>query len=155
MHCIVKDVVGNPPDKNGTRCRFQMDLAVALMSHGVSLLDWKDPTKDKHPSFVRGNNWDWIPCDCLKAKSPQVHCYFCSHGHIHHGIDHKSPGQKKNTPSKKRLQCKRHDLGYSAYCEDCVDEVKAEEPGITLAVARRRVGAKAKLASTIKASGKF
>ena len=71
-----------------------------------------------------------------------------------HGIDHKSPSQKKNTPSRKRLQGKRGDLGYSAYCDDCIDEVKAEEPGITLAVARRQVGAKAKLANT-KASGKF
>ena len=42
----------------------------------------------------------------------------------------------------------------SGYCDDCINEVKAEEPGMTLAVARRRVGAKAKSTNT-KASGKF
>ena len=121
-----------------------MDLAVALMSHGVSL-DWKDPTKDKRPPFVRGDHWDWIPCDCHQARTSQLHCYFCSHGHIH-GIDHKSSSQKKNTPSKKRLKCSdRVDIGKGvAYCHYCIEEVKAAKPGIKVAVARRLAALNAK-----------
>ena len=154
MHCIVKDVVGTPPDKkhpwyryvdkNHGRYRFQMDLAVALMRHGVSL-DWKDPTKDERPPYVRDKCWDWIPCDCHKAKSPQLHCFFCTHV-LTHDITHKSPSQKKNTPSKKRLKCSdRVDLGKTAaYCYYCVQEVKDENPGITVAEARKLTAAKAK-----------
>ena len=69
-------------------------------------------------------------------------------------IAHQDVCQKKATPSTARKACKRGDLGYSVYCDDCINEVKAEEPGMTLAVARRRVGAKAKSTNT-KASGKF
>ena len=121
-----------------------MDLAVALMSHGVSL-DWKDPSKDKRPPYVRDECWDWIPCDCHKAKSPQLICFFCSHV-LTHGITHISPGKKKNTPSKKRLKCSaRVDLGKAGqYCHYCIADIKAESPDLKVADARKLASARAK-----------
>ena len=136
-------------DKHNGRYRFQMDLAVALMSHGVSM-DWKDPTKDdkaNRPAFVR--TLDWIPCNCTKALSPQIHCYFCTH-HLVHGIEHKSPSKKRSTPSKARKKCSdRVDLGRTAaYCHYCVEEAKAEKAGTTVAQARKLAAAKAKATNT-------
>ena len=57
---------------NNGRYRLQMDLAVALMSHGVSL-DWKDPTNDdkgNQPAFVR--TLDWIPCGFIACVSTGI-----------------------------------------------------------------------------------
>ena len=168
MYCVIKNIVAASGDKKAQkshpfsryvdkdwgRYRFQMDLGIALINHGLSL-DWKDlgTDKAKRPSYVRQRK-DWVPCGCRdKGPQGQIRCFFCMHG-MTHKIAHQDVSQKRATSSKARKVCKRGDLGYSTYCVDCISEVRAEKPGITLTDARKQAGAKAKLSNT-KASGKF
>ena len=63
---------------NGGRERFQIDVALALMSHGINL-EWKDRDGPR-PAFMRQTAW--VPCNC------QV-CYLCING-LTTGITHKT-----------------------------------------------------------------
>ena len=54
---------------NGGRTRFQIDVALALMSHGINL-EWKDRDGPR-PTFMRQTAW--VPCNCQE-------CYFCING---------------------------------------------------------------------------
>ena len=123
-----------------------MDLGIALINYGLSL-DWKDPTNKKvpRPSYVRQRK-DWVPCDCHdKGASGQIRCFFCLHG-MTHKIAHQDVCQKRATPSTARKVCSdRVDIGKGvAYCYYCIEEVKAENPGIKVADARRLAALNAK-----------
>jgi hypothetical protein len=63
--------------------KFQMDLAIDLISWGITM-DWSDIEDiDNKPVYMRKQ--DYVPCACKL-------CFFCTNG-LTHGIDHKKKGK--------------------------------------------------------------
>jgi hypothetical protein len=101
--------------KNGGRYKFQMDLGLALISHGLGM-DWKEGFhEDDKPKYVRRLNY--MPCGCGR-------CFFCHNGKTN-GVDHKpvkpnnktvprSPKEKKKCPEQRSSLVDK-----SIYCKSC------------------------------------
>ena len=160
VHCaynVVKDVVEvakstvdsavdywiRYTEPNLGRYHFQMDAGIALINKGLSL-DWKDPSDpNTKPKYCR--SIDWVPCDCPEDDSKQIRFFFCRNC-LTHGTAHKDVSKKMATSSKARKACSdRVDLGKTAaYCYYCIEDVKAENPGIKFAAAKKLAVAKAK-----------
>ena len=141
MFTIVKDLVDekNKDDAwwkyaHGTRGRykFQYDLGLALIEHGIKLdwKDWKDwrekrDSKSK-PRYMRRERL--IPCACGL-------CFFCKNRHTS-GIDHmRGYGGPKTTKELTRtcyLNNERDTLSTSSrVCDICMQREKANHPGKT------------------------
>ena len=151
-----QDIVKHDPEhpwkryvnRNNGRYRFQMDLAISLINHGLSL-DWKNPkTKNEppdRPSYVRKK--DWYPCGCPEKDGGQVRCFFCMNG-LTHGITHKEKGAKRPTPSKSKRQCPKIRVSFKkgkvvqGRCGYCMAEVMKANPGMTQDDARKVKGVK-------------
>ena len=51
-------------DKNGGRCKFQIDLGIALLNYGTGL-DWDGTKVAPNPRWMRQS--EFVPCDCEKC----------------------------------------------------------------------------------------
>jgi hypothetical protein len=93
MYSVIKMVASDKPhpwhkylSKHLGRYKFQMDLAIHLISRGI-IMDWSDIEDiNKKPVYMRKQ--DYVPCACMV-------CFFCTN-RLTHGIDHKKKGKHRS-----------------------------------------------------------
>jgi hypothetical protein len=106
--------------KNGGRHKFQMDLGLALISHGLGM-DWEEGfDEDKKPPHVRKASY--VPCGCGR-------CFFCKNGETQ-GVDHKRVGHSFKQAPKETENCSEERTSLvkrGRPCKSCHRKIREKE----------------------------
>jgi hypothetical protein len=135
MYSVIKVVASNKShpwhkylSKHLGRYKFQMDLAIDLISWGITM-DWSD-IEDINNKPVYMRKQDYVPCTCKV-------CFFCTN-RLTHEIDHKKKGKRRSQSHRADCPIKRAKVTEdNRRCTLCYKNQRALNPTLATSEIRK------------------